>query len=226
MQRLAPPPATPVSVWDAYGEPRPVLPSGRPWLGLCMVASIDGSTVLDGESRGLSSDTDREVLLTLRQAADMILVGAGTVRAEGYGVPKKPGQRIGVVSQSGKIDPNLDLFTSGAGFLVLPEDAPRTVIESVRAGVGDLDLDLALRRLPGAPRFVQVEGGATLNGALTQADLIDEINFTTSPQIVGGSGTRVTKGAPSTSHRFDLVGLYEDDGFLFSRYVRRRAGGV
>lgn len=222
MQRLSPPPTAAVSVWDAYGEPRPVLPSGRPWLGLCMVASIDGSTVLDGESRGLSSDTDREVLLTLRQAADLILVGAGTVRAEGYGVPKKPGQRIGVVSQSGKVDPNLPLFASGAGFLVLPEDAPETPIESVRAGVGDLDFDLAVRRLPGSPRFVQVEGGATLNGALTQADLIDEINITTSPQIVGGSGTRVTKGAAPTSHRFDLIGLYEDDGFLFSRYVRRR----
>ena len=222
MQRLSPPPTGSVSVWDAYGEARPAPPSGRPWLGLCMVASIDGSTVLDGESRGLSSDTDREVLLTLRRAADLILVGAGTVRAEGYGVPKKPGQRIGVVSQSGRVDPTLDLFASGAGFLILPEDAPDTPIESVRAGVGDLDLDLAVRRLPGSPRFVQVEGGATLNGALTQADLIDEINITTSPQIVGGTGTRVTKGAPSMSHRFDLIGLYEDDGFLFSRYVRRR----
>jgi len=222
MQRLSPPPTASVSVWDAYGEPRPVPPSGRPWLGLCMVASIDGSTVLDGESRGLSSDTDREVLLTLRKAADLILVGAGTVRAEGYGVPKKPGQRIGVVSQSGRVDPTLELFTSGAGFLVLPEDAPDTPIESVRAGLGALDLDLAVRRLPGSPRFVQVEGGATLNGALTRADLIDEINITTSPQIVGGTGTRVTKDAPPTSHRFDLTGLYEDDGFLFSRYVRRR----
>ena len=75
MQRLSPPPAGSVSVWDAYGEPRPVPASGRPWLGLCMVASVDGSTVLDGESRGLSSDTDREVLLTLRRAADVILVG-------------------------------------------------------------------------------------------------------------------------------------------------------
>jgi riboflavin biosynthesis pyrimidine reductase len=56
-----------------------------------MVSSIDGSTVFDGESRGLSSDNDREVLLTLRRAADVINVGAGTVRSEGYGAPRKPG---------------------------------------------------------------------------------------------------------------------------------------
>jgi riboflavin biosynthesis pyrimidine reductase len=222
MQRVFPPPAESLSVADAYGDARPTVSSGRPWIGLCMVASVDGSTVLDGESRGLSSDTDREVLLTLRQLADMIIVGAGTVRAEGYGVPKKPGQRIGIVSRTGDIDPSLDLITSGSGFLILPEDAPPTTIDCIRAGVGDLDLDLAVRNLPGAPRFVQVEGGATLNGALTQADLIDEINLTTSPQIVGGDGSRVTKNAPPTSRRFDLFQLCEDDGFLFSRYVRRR----
>jgi len=222
MQRLFPRPTATVTVADAYGTTRPAPASGRPWLALCMVASIDGSTVLDGESRGLSSDTDREVLLALRRSADLILVGAGTVRAEGYGVPRKPGQRIGVVSHSGNVDPKLDLFASGAGFLVLPEDAPPTPIESVRAGTGSLDLELAVRRLPGAPRVIQVEGGPSLNAALSEADLVDEINLTTSPQVVGGAGPRLTKGARASSHRFDLIGLYEDDGFLFSRYTRRR----
>jgi len=84
-----------------------------------MVASIDGSTALDGASAGLSSDADREVLLTLRSIADLIIVGAGTVRSEGYGVPNKPGQRIGVVSRSGDVDVASRLFASGAGFLIL-----------------------------------------------------------------------------------------------------------
>jgi riboflavin biosynthesis pyrimidine reductase len=196
--------------------------NGRPWLGICMVASIDGSTVFDGKSAGLSSDTDRDVLLTLRSFADLIIVGAGTVRAEGYGVPRKPGQRIGVVSRSGMIDLDSALFSSGAGFLILPEDAPPCSVDSVRAGIGEVDLAAALRTLPGSPRFVQAEGGASLNAALAAQDLVDEINITTSPQLIGGDGARLTAGAPSVSQRFRLAHLLEDDDFIFSRYVRAR----
>ena len=185
-----------------------------------MVASIDGSTVLGGASAGLSSDVDREVMLTLRTIADAIVVGAGTVRAVGYGPPKKAGQRIGVVSRTCTFDFDSALFRSGAGFLILPEDAPAVPVDSVRAGVGEIDLGLALTRLPGQPRFVQVEGGASLNGALAAADLLDEINITTSPQIVGGDGARATTHAAAMSHRYTLAHVLEDDGFLFSRYVR------
>ena len=187
-----------------------------------MVASIDGSTSLEGASGGLSSDVDREMLLTLRTLADMIIVGAGTVRAEGYGQPKKAGQRIGVVSKTGNVDPSSALFASGSGFLILPEDAPPSSLDTVRAGVGELDLAAALLRLPGSPQFVQAEGGPNLNGALASGDLIDELNITISPQLVGGDGSRITSHMPASSQRFDLVQLCEDDSFLFSRYQRRR----
>jgi riboflavin biosynthesis pyrimidine reductase len=187
-----------------------------------MVASIDGATVLRGTSRELSSDTDREVLLTLRSVADVIVVGAGTVRAEGYGIPKKRGQRIGVVSRTGDIDLTIPLFASGSGFLILPEDAPPRDIDTVRAGVGEINLVAAIGRLPGNPTFVQAEGGASLNGALAAADLIDEINITTSPLVAGGSGSRATSHAPELGHRFELAHVLEDEGFLFSRYVRRQ----
>jgi riboflavin biosynthesis pyrimidine reductase len=191
-----------------------------------MVTSIDGSTVLDGQSGGLSSSADREVLLTLRSFADVIIVGAGTVRSEGYGIPRKVGQRIGVVSRSGNIDLTTDLFTSGAGFLIVPEDAPPCSVFSVRAGVGELDLGAALRALPGQPQFVQAEGGPALNGALASANLIDEINLTTSPLVIGGHGPRLLSGATSLSARYQLIHLLEDDGFLFSRYVRADSGLV
>ena len=221
MQRLFPGPPGSTTVLDAYTADRPRPEPGRPWIGLCMVASIDGSTMLDGASGGLSSDVDRDVLLTLRSIADVIIVGAGTVRAEGYGPPKKIGQRIGVVTRSGSIDPMLPLFTSGAGFLIMAEDAPAVEIESVRAGIGEIDLATAVTRLPGGPAFVQAEGGASLNGALAAADLLDEINITTSPIVVGGDGARATSHAPQLDRRYRLAHLIEDDSFLFSRYVRR-----
>jgi riboflavin biosynthesis pyrimidine reductase len=183
-----------------------------------MVSSIDGSTVVDSNSRGLSSKADQEVLLTLRDLADVLIVGAATVRIEGYKPPRRSGQRVGVVSRRGDVDATTALFTSGAGFLILPEDAPPTEIDSVRAGVGEVDLAAALAKLD--VDFVQAEGGATLNGALAAADLIDELNLTISPQLAGGDGPRVTGGARQLSHRMRLVHVLEEDGFLFTRYLR------
>ena len=185
-----------------------------------MVTSLDGTTVVDQRSSGLSSDADRTVLSTLRALADVVIVGAGTVRTERYGPPKKAGQRIGVVSHRGDLDPSMPLFTSGAGFLILPEDAPPTTIDSVRAGVGQLDLAAALGQLD--VQFVHAEGGPGLNGALLEADALDELNLTLSPQLAGGDGPRLTTHASALSRRMDLVHVLEDDGYLFTRWVRRR----
>ena len=204
---------------EAYDLVRP-RPADRPWIGVCMVASIDGSTVVESNSRGLSSKADQEVLLTLRDLADVLIVGAATVRIEGYGPPRKPGQRVGVVSRRGDVDTSSALFTSGAGFLIVPEDAPPSTIDSIRAGTGEVDLAGALAQLDVG--FVQAEGGATLNGALAAADLIDELNLTISPQLAGGDGPRVTGGATSLSRRMTLAHVLEEDGFLFTRYLRAR----
>ena len=122
----------------------------------------------------------------------MIIVGAGTVRDEGYGVPRKPGQRIGVVSRSGRLDYAGELFSSGAGFVISSETGATDVpagIDVIRVGADDVDLAGvlgALAGLVGTADFVQVEGGAALNGAFFEADLIDEINLTTSPAAFGG----------------------------------------
>ncbi len=207
----------------AYDVDRPA-PPGRPWVMLCMVSSLDGSTVVDNTSRGLSNPLDQQLLLTLRTFAQVILVGAGTVREERYGPPRIEGQRIAVVSRSGRLDFDTPLFTSGRAVLVLPVDAPEVPVESVRAGVGEVDLAAALVEMHRrwGTGVVQAEGGATLNGLLTAADLIDELNLTVSPQIAGGDGARLTVGAPSNARRMELAHVLEDDGFLFTRYVRLR----
>jgi len=197
--------------------PRP-RPAGRPWVELCMVASLDGSTVVDHNSRALSNPTDQALLLTLRSLVDVVLVGAGTVRKEGYGPPKTPNLRVAVVSRSADFDFSLPLWTCGRVLLVLPEDAPEVPVPSVRAGVGELDLARAVSLIDAD--VVQAEGGATLNGALAAADLIDELNLTLSPQMTGGDGPRLTVGTPPVRHRMRLAHVLEDDGFLFTRYVR------
>ncbi|MGH1525937.1 dihydrofolate reductase family protein [Leifsonia sp. L25] len=59
--------------------------AGNPWLRVNFVSSIDGAATRQGLSGGLSDDADHRVFDILRRLCDVVLVGAGTVRAEGYG---------------------------------------------------------------------------------------------------------------------------------------------
>jgi riboflavin biosynthesis pyrimidine reductase len=227
-----PEPAGVVSIEALYGDPPRHRVGDRPWLGVCMVASLDGSTVLGGRSSALSNPNDVAVLATLRQAADAIVVGASTVREEGYGPPRKPGQRIGVVTSTGNVDPTSKLFRRGAGFLIMPEDGPPPPtgpggpIDVVRAGRGRVDLPAALARLDEVidhPTFVEAEGGPHFNGSLLDADCVDELDLTISPVLVGGDGPRVTAGAAAIVAPFELAHLAVDDrSFLYTRWLRRR----
>lgn len=228
MQRLFPAPATAVSLEEAYTGPLGSH-ADRPWVALCMVASVDGSTVVGGASAGLSSDNDSGVLIRLRALADVIIVGAGTAGGEGYGPPSKPGQRIGVVTGRGSVDTSSELFASGAGFVITTIETTfeERGVDVLRVGTDRVDLSDAIRRIPeicpGAT-FVHAEGGAALNGALASADLLDEMNLTTSPAVVGGDGPRLISGAGELSARYELAQLaLDDESFMFSRWRRRRA---
>ncbi|MGI9029228.1 MAG: dihydrofolate reductase family protein [Ilumatobacteraceae bacterium] len=230
MRRLFPEPAGEASLDQLYGAARPAAP-GRPWVGTCMITSLDGSTAVAGTSRGLSNEHDTAVLLRLRDAADVILVGATTARQEGYGPPRQDGQRIGVVTASGNVETSSDLFASGSGFLIMPEDGPPAPpgpagrsLDVIRAGRGRVDVAAALRRLHElveTPRFVHVEGGPHLNAALLDTDCVDELNLTVSPQLVGGEAARLAVGAAPHQRGFELAHLIIDEhSFVFSRWVR------
>lgn len=214
----------PVDLPALYAAPRPRV-HGRPWVGLCMITSLDGAIAVDGRSGGLGNDSDHAVFGILREAADVILIGAKTAAAEHYGPTSRPGQRIGVVSARGSVDTGSELFTSGSGFLVLPEDGPPTPagIDVVRAGRGAVDLAAALRRLDTVVpdvAFVQVEGGAHLNGALLDAGCLDELDLSSAPALVGGASGRMVAGAAESLRSFRLVHvLVDDDGYLFTRWL-------
>jgi hypothetical protein len=57
---------------------------GRPRVLAAMIASADGRAAVQGSSAGLGHPADRALLRELRTAVDAILVGPGTLRAEGY----------------------------------------------------------------------------------------------------------------------------------------------
>lgn len=226
LHRVHPAPHEPTTVREAYDVPRSAH-ADRPWVGLCMVSSLDGTVAVDGLSGGLGNEHDLEVLLTLRSIADVTIVGSGTVRDEGYGPPKS-GKRVGVVTNRGSVDLDSELFASGAGFVITTEsaDVDESRVEVLRVGVEVVDLVAAVARIreivPTAD-YVQAEGGPTLNAALMEADLIDELDLTVAARLSGGPGPRLTSGADEIDRRFDLAHLLVDhDGFLFGRWLRRR----
>ena len=218
-----------VAIEEAYGSMLGAR-RDRPWVAMCMIASLDGSTVVDGRSGPLGNETDAAVLRQLRAAADVIVVGARTAAHENYGPPRKAGQRIGVVTASGRVDLARPLFTSGAGFVVTADATPigtagTDLPDIVRAGTDGVDLGRAFSavdELCGRPDALLVEGGPTLNGALLDAGLVDELDLTTSSHAVGGDGPRLATGADDTEQRFELAQLAIDtDSFLFARWRRR-----
>src|SRR5262245_3617933 len=88
VRRLLPADGQPVDLDDGALAEAYAVPAGRggrPWhLRVNFVASADGAVTLDDRSGGLSNPADKRVFGLLRDLADVVLVGAGTVRAEGY----------------------------------------------------------------------------------------------------------------------------------------------
>ncbi len=228
MRRVHPEPAVDVDVDEAYGGVTRAPPASRPWVIVTMIATLDGAVSVDGRSGSLGNRNDSAVLMATRAAADVVLVGAGTVRAESYGPPSKPGQRIGVVTATGDIDVTSELFASGAGFLVVPEGASTPPeVPTLRIGDGRVDLGAAIGALAsylGEPvSVVQVEGGPNLNAQIVDADLVDEFNVTIAPMVVGGASARLSVGTAESLRALDLAHvLVDDEGYVFTRWTVRR----
>jgi riboflavin biosynthesis pyrimidine reductase len=228
VELLYPPPGRGIDdVGPAYADPGRRAVGERPWVLVNMVASVDGATAVQGRSGGLGGPGDRAIFRALRDLADVVLVGAGTVRAERYGAPRKAGQRIAVVTRSGNLDYASPLFASGAGLVVTAETSPELPVETVRAGAGEVDLAgalAALRQRHGAT-VVLCEGGPSLNGDLLAADAVDEWCVTLSPLAAGGDASRLARGPVAVDVPLELRHVLTEDGFLFCRYVRRSAEG-
>jgi 5-amino-6-(5-phosphoribosylamino)uracil reductase len=207
-----------------------------PHVRVNFVASTDGAVTVDGRSSGLGSEADRRVFGVLRELAEVVLVGAGTVRAEDYRGARMPTRGtatpppIAVVTGSADLDPGARLFTDTRipPIVLTGPDAPaerRAALTAAGAEVVVLDplspaavLDeLGRRRL----HRVLCEGGPRLFGDLVAADLVDELCLTVAPVLAAGDAGRIAVGPPGSPGRpLRLVGALEDDGVLLLRYAR------
>jgi riboflavin biosynthesis pyrimidine reductase len=209
------------------------------------VSRVDGAATEDGVSKGLQTPGDNRVFAALRDLADVVLAGAGTVRTEGYEAITvsarraalraqhgfAPGLTTAVISRSLRLDPASPLFTGAPPdnrTIVLtcaagdPEvrGALEQVADVVECGDGDVDLGVARHALEerGLTRIL-CEGGPTLFAELGRAGVVDELCLSITPMLSGPGARRIVAGELWSSPRqLRLTSLLEEDGALFCRY--------
>ncbi|MFJ8079981.1 pyrimidine reductase family protein [Streptomyces sp. NPDC096205] len=231
----------------AYAYPRTGPEGPEVWLRANMVSTLDGAAQHDGRSQPISTATDMRIFGTLRALADVVVVGAETVRQEGYrparvraefaaareAAGQAPAPAIAVVTAGLDLDFSLPLFTSPAvptliltGAAAAPDRraaAEKAGAQVVIAGDGvGVDPVRAVRELAGLGHTrLLTEGGPRLLGQLIASGVLDELCLTVSPMLTAGDAQRIAGGPSVTVPRhFELVSLLEEAGFLFSRYRR------
>ncbi|MYS79528.1 pyrimidine reductase family protein [Embleya scabrispora] len=245
MRRLLPVPSAPaepdVDLVETYAYP-----PGRTWLRANMVAGLDGAAQApDGLSAGLSSPADKRIFGVLRGLADVVIVGAATVRNEGYRPPRPkaayadaraaagqpPAPVIAIVSRSLAIDFTAPLFTEAITptIVITCEEAAPQGLAAAReygdvlvAGRDRVDFASALDALAARGLTRQLtEGGPHVLAQIAACGRLDELCLTVSPLLTSGPADRILAG-PALADGVSMrpVSLLEEDGSLFTRYVR------
>ncbi len=228
-----------------FAEDRGV--EGRPWVMYNMVSAIDGATAVQGRSSALNDDDDKALFGALRAVPDVILVGAGTVRAEDYGpvlldeerrslrvrLGLAPTPKLAIATASLSLEPDMRVFEDPEHrpIIITSESVDSSRIRSFedRADVvqlADLDPSSILQSL-GDPAIVLCEGGPSLNGQLIAAGFLDEMNLTMSPLLAVGESQRIAHGAELfPPAEMELVRILGGNRSLFLRYVRASSAGA
>lgn len=234
LTRVHPSPAESVELDDAASRARLLewyAPERPDWIRVNLVSSVNGSAVgPDGTSESLTSPTDRRILGVIRELADVVLIGAASVRAEGYQVPRKAG--LAILTTSGDLQGHrLAPEHAGRVMVIVPSSGARAASESLPGaqiivtpasddGIAPADAVAALRAA-GCSNIV-CEGGPSLAGRVIEAGLVDDVCLTTSP-VLRETTTALLGAAPLSDHPLELRHVLVDaGGFLFTRWS---AGG-
>jgi riboflavin biosynthesis pyrimidine reductase len=200
----------------------------QPWLRVNMVSTVDGAaTGEDGTSRSINNGVDKMVFDLLRELADALVVGAGTIRIEGYAVGRKP---LVVVSRTGSVPPTQREAGPGKVLMATVSTAPYVdeareilgrdnvlVLGSHRVDLARLKDELVLRGY----RHLLSEGGPHLLRDLLDQGVADELDATVVPRVIGGSHRRITDGPP-VEIPLRLTTLVEEEGTLLARWFVER----
>jgi riboflavin biosynthesis pyrimidine reductase len=195
-----------------------------PWLRVNMVSTLDGAAQgADGRSGGINNAADKRVFDALRRVADCIVVGAGTLRSEGYGPARDP---IVVVSRSAEVPPRLRGTEPGRVLMATTERAPgleqaRELLGREHVMVlGSYSVDLVTLKVALSDRgFTEIlsEGGPALLHQLLAEGAADELCVTLVPRLVGGDRIRIVEGSGLDVSLTPTL-LLEEAGTLLGRW--------
>lgn len=193
-----------------------------------MVMSLDGAVVdAEGKSAGLGTQADKRVFLAVRRDSDVILVGAGTARTEGYRPTTVP---IALVTNNLNVDVSMPLFTE-ATELSLPTfifttesaiaQAPTWIDEKatlIACGATSVELPTVINELHqlGFDR-IHCEGGPMLLTSLLAESLLDELLLTVTPVLLGGGSTMITTALGKIQGEYTQVRT--DEGTVLMRFT-------
>ena len=218
-RRLLPPPvAEGLTATDLAAEVPGPPPAGRPFVLLNMIATADGRATIEGRTAPIANRADHELFHALRARCDAVMVGAETIRVEGYGPMD---QLAVVVSRSVELPIERGLLAAPGNRVVIvtPSDATLPTTAADVEYVREADLAVALQRLRSeyGVESIDCEGGPGLNGTLIPAGLVDELHLVVAPKLAGGSDP-LTVYSGSRLLDLGLVSLHESGGYLFARY--------
>ncbi|GAA3531272.1 bifunctional diaminohydroxyphosphoribosylaminopyrimidine deaminase/5-amino-6-(5-phosphoribosylamino)uracil reductase [Aeromicrobium panaciterrae] len=208
------------------------------WVRSNFVSTLDGAAYDEsGMSGSLGGDVDTRVFALLRSLADVIVVGVGTARTEGYEPVRAedvdadlrerlglaPVPPIAVVSRRLDIP---DVLRSGGQLLITTSDAPGLDtlsgdMDVLAYGEGVIDWPAVLAELARRGlRRVLCEGGPTLHGTLVGHDLIDDLCLTIAPVLAAGAAPRIAHGPEAVTTHMQRAHVIDADGVLLTRWVR------
>jgi riboflavin biosynthesis pyrimidine reductase len=199
-------------------EPR----AGRPFVLLNMIATADGRATIAGRTGTIANRADHELFHALRERVDAVMVGAETVRVEGYG---PMAQLAVVVSRSVELPVDRGLLAADGNRVVIVTPSPDRELPPCAATVSYLreaDLAAALRRLreEHGVASIDCEGGPGLNATLVPAGLVDELHLVIAPKLAAGRDPLTILSGDTLDPPVDLslLSLHESGGYLFARY--------
>jgi riboflavin-specific deaminase-like protein len=245
LDRLRPTDPRPPHEWLADVRPHERAREDRPFTYLNMVASVDGRATIEGRAKELGSDIDTLLLTELRTLADAVLIGPGTLRAEGYGRLIANPERVARREAAGLpptpiavvITRSFDLPWKAGLFAA--EDQPVLIYTSADATPPEVGAPIELVRLadptPAAVlrdlrargvRALLCEGGPTLNSALLTDGVVDELFLTLSPLLTGNvEAPRIVEGEGLPEPlSLALEWVLQHDDELYLRYRIRDDG--
>lgn len=203
-------------------------PPAAEWLRLNLIASVTGAASgSDGTSETLTNPADRRILGVIRELADVVLIGAESVRAEGYKQPRR--SRIAIVTSSGNLDGHRLERTDGPAPIILcPQEAEARVRSTIEDAevlvVDDADGRIAPTAILDALRSISLtsivcEGGPGLAAQFVDAGLVQEFCLATSPRI-GGAPFPVLGATAVAERAATLTSLLRDESSgLYARWA-------